>query len=246
MNHKQIILKVLTSVSMITAVVFSLNASGQSTSLAAPISENTAGIIKTEVTYDQNIEISQPEINNKMTESTLKAKEPVLEWFKEKSWYKNCKLTPSKSINLDELKKYYAANPTYWEKTFEYIKNTDMLNLANGKYPVDGDNVLAVISEYETQEPAARKWESHKKRIDIQIILSGKERMGQAPYSEATPEVPYSEKSDVEFRKVTNGKEYLAQPGTFFIFFPSDSHRPNMNAGEKTKVKKVVFKVKTT
>lgn len=152
-------------------------------------------------------------------------------------------MTPSKSINLDELKKYYAANPTYWEKTFEFIQNNDLLNLPVGKYPVDGNNVFATISEYMTQEPAERKWESHKKRIDIQIILSGKELMGQAPYAEATPEVPYSETSDVEFRKVANGKECLAQPGTFFIFFLSDSHRPNMNAGEKSKVKKVVFKV---
>lgn len=244
MNHKQIILKALTSVSMITAVVFSLNASGQTISAEATLSDNAGGIIKTELTYNQNIKILQPEKNNNMTESTSKAKEPVLEWFKEKSWFKNCKLIPSKSINLDELKKYYAANPKYWEKTFEYIKKTDLLNLENGKHIVDGDNVFAAVSEYDTQEPADRKWENHKNYIDIQIILSGKELMGIAPLSESTPDVPY--KVDNEFRKVTNGKDLLAQPGTFFIFFPSDSHRPNQKAGEIVKVKKVVFKVKTT
>jgi len=245
MNHKQIILKALTSVTMITAVVFSLNTSGQSISTTTSLSDNATGIIKTELTYDLNIVVSQPEINNNMTESTQKTQKPVLEWFKEKAWYKNCKLTPSESINLVELKKYYAANPTYWEKTFEYIKNTDMLNLAVGKYPVDGDKVLAVISEYDTQEPAERKWESHKNFIDIQIILSGKELMGVGPYSKATPDVPYSDAKDVEFRLVTNGKDYLAKPGTFFIFFPSDSHRPNQKAEEIVKVKKVVFKVST-
>ena len=178
MNHQQIILKALSSVSMIIAVVFSLNASGQSISMASPFTDNATGIINNESPNDQNIVVSQTEINNSMTESNLKAKEPVLEWFKEKSWFKNIKLTPAKSINLDELKKYYAANPTYWEKTFEFIKNNDLLNLPIGKHPVDGDNVFATISEYETQEPAERKWESHKKRIDIQIILSGKETHG--------------------------------------------------------------------
>ena len=243
MNHKRIILKALTSVTMITTVVFSLNASGQSISTTTSLSDNATGIIKTELTYDQKIVISQPEININMTESTQKTKKPVLAWFKEQIWFKNCKLTPSESINLDELKKYYAASPTYWEKTFEYIKKADLLNLPVGKHIVDGDNVFAAVSEYDTQEPADRKWENHKNYIDIQIILSGKELMGIAPLSESTPDVPY--KVDNEFRKVTNGIDYLAKPGTFFIFFPSDSHRPNQKAGEIVKVKKVVFKVST-
>ena len=245
MTHKQISLKALTSVAVIAAVIFSLNASGQSISLTALQTTKATGINITESTNDHNIVVSQAEINNTMIENAQKIKEPVLEWFKENSWFKNCIITPSASINLNELKKYYAANPTYWEKTFEYIKKTDLLNLAVGKYPVDGDKVLAVISEYDTQEPAERKWESHKKFIDIQIILSGKELMGVAPYAEATPDIPYSETKDVEFRQVINGKDHLAQPGTFFIFFPSDSHRPNQNAGEIVKVKKAVFKVAT-
>ena len=178
-----------------------------------------------------------------MTESTQKAKEPVIEWFKEKAWFKDVKLTPSTSINLDELKKYYAANPAYFEKAFQYYKNNDLLKLAPGKYPVDGDNVFATISEYETQAPADRKWENHKKYIDIQILLSGKEIMSKAPYAEATPDIPYNETKDIEFRKATNGKSYVAEPGTFFIFFPCDSHMPNQNADGVAKVKKVVFKV---
>ena len=243
MDHIRIILKALTSVTLITTVVFSLSASGQSISTTTSLTDNATGIIKTELTYDQNIVISQHEININMTESTQKTKKPVLAWFNEQTWFKNCKLAPSESINLDELKKYYAANPTYWAKTFEYIKNTDLLNLPVGKHIVDGDNVFAAVSEYDTQEPADRKWENHKNYIDIQIILSGKELMGVAPLSESTPDVPY--KVDNEFRKVTNGKDYLAKPGTFFIFFPSDSHRPNQKAGEIVKVKKVVFKVST-
>lgn len=246
MNYKQIIFKTLTSVSLITAVVFSLNASGQSISTAQSTTDNVNGINKTELTNDQNIVVTQTEKNNNMTESTQKAKEPVLEWFNEKPWFKNVKLTPSTSINLDELKKYYAANPAYWEKAFEYFKNTDLLKLAPGKYPIDGENVFATISEYDTQEPAERKWENHKKYIDIQIILSGKEQMGKAPYADATPDIPYNEVKDIEFRKATNGKNYFAEPGTFFIFFPSDSHMPNQKAGEIVKVKKVVFKLKTT
>ena len=247
MNYKQVIFKTLTSVSLITAVVFSLNASGQSISTAMSTSDNVNGISKTELTNDQNTVVAPTEKNNNMTENTQKAKEPVLEWFKEKAWFKNVKLTPSESINLDELKKYYAANPAYFEKAFEYYKNNDLLKLAPGKYPIDGDNVFATISEYNTQDPSERQWENHKKYIDIQIILSGKEQMGKAPYAEATPNVPYNETKDIEFRKASNGKNYSAEPGTFFMFFPSESHMPNQNpaTGEVVKVKKVVFKIST-
>ena len=247
MNYKQIISKVMPSVSMIAAVVFSLNTSGQSISTALTTTDNINGITKTELTNDQNIVMTQIEKNNNMTESTQKTKEPVLEWFKEKPWFKNVKLTPSPSINLDELKKYYAANPAYFEKAFEYYKNNDLLKLAPGKYPVDGENVFATISEYNTQDASDRKWENHKKYIDIQILLSGKEIMSKAPYAEATPDIPYNETKDIEFRKATNGKSYVAEPGTFFMFFPCDSHMPNQNptTGEVVKVKKVVFKVKT-
>jgi len=239
MNYKQIIFKTLTSVSLITAVVFSFNASGQSISTV----DNVDGISKTETTNDLNIVVSQTANNFIMTESTQKAKTPVLDWFKEKPWFKNVKLVPSESINLDELKKSYAATPAYYEKAFEYYKNNDLLKLATGKYLIDGENVFAAISEYDTQDPAERKWENHKKYIDIQILLSGKEKMSKASYAEATPDVPYSETKDIEFRKATNGKTYLAEPGTFFMFFPSESHMPNQNADGVAKVKKVVFKV---
>jgi biofilm protein TabA len=247
MNHKQIIFKALTSVSMIAAVVFSLNASGQSISAAMTATDNANGNISSVSTIDQNNAVT-PIVNNNnnMTESTQQAKDPVLAWFQEKPWFKNVKLTPSPSINLDELKKYYAANPAYWEKAFEYFKKTDLLALAPGKYPIDGENVFATISEYNTQDPSERQWENHKKYLDVQIILSGKEKMGKAPYAEATPNVPYDETKDIEFRKASNGKNYLAEPGTFFIFFPCDSHMPNQNADGVVKVKKVVFKIKTS
>ena len=113
MNYNKIIFSTLTSVSLITAVVFSFNASGQSISTT----DNVNGISKTETTNDLNIVVSQTEKNYIMTESTQKTKNPVLDWFNAKPWFNGVKLTPSSSINLDELKKYDAANPTYFEKS---------------------------------------------------------------------------------------------------------------------------------
>ncbi|MFA5820146.1 MAG: YhcH/YjgK/YiaL family protein, partial [Bacteroidales bacterium] len=35
-----------------------------------------------------------------------------------------------------------------------------------------------------------------------------------------------------------------ATPDKFFIFFPSDAHRPGLKVGENSQVRKVVVKVK--
>ena len=37
------------------------------------------------------------------------------------------------------------------EKAFEYIHNTDLKNINPGKYEIEGENIFALISEYETK-----------------------------------------------------------------------------------------------
>lgn len=244
MNQKKIIVKAFTSVAMVTAVVLSLTTVGQSISTRDVLANNTNGIAKNELSNNQLNGVSNTEKKSNMTENAQKPKETVAEWFAEKAWFKGCKLTPSNTIDLVELKKHYAANPTYWEKVFDFISKNDLVNLPVAKYTIDGENVFAPVSEYETKLPADGKWEAHKKYLDIQIVLSGKEQMGIAPITESTVTVPYNETKDVMFVETTAGKDYHALPGTFFIFFPSQAHRPNMMDGEQVKVKKIVFKVK--
>ncbi len=244
MNQKRTIVRTFTSVAMFAAVAFSLNAVGQSISIKDALADNTNGITKNELTNNQLNRVLNAEKNNNMTENTKKPSQTVAEWFAEKSWFKGCKLTPSNTINLEELKKHYALNAAYWEKVFDFISKNDLVNLAIGKYTIDGDNVFAPVSEYETKLPADGKWEAHKKYLDIQIVLSGKELIGIAPIKKSTVTVPYNETKDVMFVEPTAGKDYQAKPGTFFIFFPGEAHRPNMMDGEQVKVKKIVFKVK--
>lgn len=244
MDQNKTIVRIFTSVALVAAVTLSLSVVGQSISTKAILADNTNRNTRNEVTNNQLTSVLIAEKNNNMTEKTQKPSETVAEWFAEKSWFKGCKLTPSNTINLEELKKHYALNKTYWEKVFEFISKNDLVNLAVAKYTIDGDNVFAPVSEYETKLPADGKWEAHKKYLDIQIVLSGKELIGIAPIEKSTVVVPYNETKDVMFVEPTVEKDYHAQPGTFFIFFPTEAHRPNMMDGEQVKVKKIVFKVK--
>lgn len=244
MKQKKTIVRSFTSVAMVAAVVLSLSAVGQSISSSNTLADNTNGIAKNEVTNNQLTSVLNTEKNSNMIEKTKKPSETVEEWFAKKSWFKGSKLTPSNTINLEELKKHYALNKPYWEKIFEWIGKNDLVNLPVAKYTIDGDNIFAPVSEYETKLPADGKWEAHKKYLDIQIVLSGKELIGIAPTQGATVVVPYNETKDVMFVAPVTEKDYHAKPGTFFIFFPTEAHRPNMMDGEQVKVKKIVFKVK--
>jgi YhcH/YjgK/YiaL family protein len=81
--------------------------------------------------------------------------------------------------------------------------------------------------------------------IDIQYIVRGKEKMGVATATNATVTNPYDPARDVA-NYTTEGKYYIAEPGTMYIFFPSDLHRPSIKVDGYDVVKKVVIKVRYT
>ncbi len=118
-----------------------------------------------------------------------------------------------------------------------------MDNIARGIYPVDGDNVFVSVTADSSKDFDKTNWESHRKYIDIQYVIHGEELIGVYPIAKATITKEYDEKRDAA-NYSANGKLYSAIPGTFFIFFPSDAHRPNITPGGNKIVKNVVIKLK--
>ena len=55
------------------------------------------------------------------------------------------------------------------QKSFDYIKQTNLKKLQPGRYDIDGDNIFALISEYQTKVESEGKLEAHKKYIDVQF-----------------------------------------------------------------------------
>ena len=128
-------------------------------------------------------------------------------------------------------------------KAFDYIINTDLKNTAPGKYDIDGENIFALINEYQTKPESEGKLEAHRKYIDVQYVIAGEELMGYAPFGTQTVLEPYKDENDVIFY---NGEKSFTKvaAGMFAIFFPSDVHMPGINAGKTIKVKKMVIKVR--
>ncbi len=146
---------------------------------------------------------------------------------------------------LDQLKNahlYFALGKNF-ETGFQYLLNTNFENAEPGKYEIDGENVYAIIQEYNSKPLTAGKWEAHKKYADIQMIIDGKEKMGFSNSQKMIVTQEYHEEKDIMFLK-GEGNFIQVEAGSFALFFPTDIHMPGIAVNLSTPIKKVVIKVK--
>ena len=129
------------------------------------------------------------------------------------------------------------------KKGFEFILNTNQKSLPVGKHEISGDDVFALVSEYDSKSHADCKPESHKIYADIQFIVSGREFIGYVPLNGQEETIPYIQEKDIAFFDEET-TQLLMQEGMFAVFFPQDIHRPCMQIAGPEKVKKVVVKVR--
>jgi biofilm protein TabA len=176
-------------------------------------------------------------------DTTRWTEKSAAKWIRSKEWRNGLKLKPHPSINKIEFAEQYHKNKATWDKAFAFLRDSDLLNMKPGKYVIDGDNVYATITEGPEKEFDQSAWESHRKYIDLQYVIKGKEKIGVAPVSTATVIKPYNDKTDGA-NYTADGTFYIAEPGTFLLFFPGDAHRPNIKVDGFDVVRKVVVKVK--
>ena len=176
--------------------------------------------------------------------STWSSKQ-VDKWFKKGEWSEGWTVTPDASINKKEFAILYFKNKERWAKAFKFLKSNDLTKLELKRYDIDGDNLFATVSEYQSKNEESAKFEAHRKYIDIQYVISGKEIMNLAPISTLKEVLtPYDAVKDIEFITVSKVVNYKASPSNFFIFFPDDAHRPGLKDGSNSPVRKIVIKVK--
>lgn len=126
-------------------------------------------------------------------------------------------------------------------KAFEYILKTDFSQLVDGKYPIEKDEIFALVQEYRTKDAKDAKLEAHRKYIDIQYIHSGAELIGVAPFNNQTLVIDEPEK-DIAFYE-GEASFIKLEAGMFAVFFPGDMHMPGLKIAQPAKVKKIVIKV---
>ena len=147
----------------------------------------------------------------------------------EVDWKYGWTVSASPALDMDALKEHQAQYPERWKATFEYLKNTDLSKLSPGEHKIIGREVYAIVSEYVPKEEAECNFEAHRKYIDFQYLISGKEKMGVTTLDKVAPIGEYDEKKDIIFFKPDAPAIYeVATPEVFHIFFPKDAHRPSI------------------
>ncbi len=128
-------------------------------------------------------------------------------------------------------------------KGFAFLKNTDLKNLENGKYEIDGDEIFVSVQDYTSKLLSEGKFEAHEKYADIQFIIKGEERLGYGDVRNFKPVTFYDEKNDIVFLEGC-GEFVHAKEGDFVVFLPEDAHMPCICVNEPSYVKKAVVKIK--
>lgn len=164
-------------------------------------------------------------------------------WVKSRVWAPELKITPDKSVNSAEFEKQYESNKAMWDKVFSFLSDSKISTLAPGRYPVDGDNAYATITSGPPKNREDVKWESHRKYIDLQYVIMGKVQLGVCPLPLAQVTEPYDETKDAAHYNA-EGKYYTATPQKFFLFFPTDVHRPDIKVKGFDTLKKLVIKIR--
>lgn len=143
--------------------------------------------------------------------------------------------------SLSNADRYVDFYPGFRE-AFDFIRSQDLPNLEPGKsqIPGTGQNVSVIAKPGVTPEEA--KFEAHNAHIDIQVCISGSERMGWKPRSTCqNPVGEFNTEKDVIFYQDTPDMYFDLKSGQFAIFFPEDVHAPMIGEGD---IKKIVVKIK--
>jgi biofilm protein TabA len=108
-----------------------------------------------------------------------------------------------------------------------------------------GDGVFVIEQAYLSKVRADGFFESHRKYIDVQIVVSGEERMELVDISRITMREPYSAERDfIGYEDTADASVLRVHAGQIAVFFPNDVHMPSLRlGGEPVLVHKSVVKI---
>jgi YhcH/YjgK/YiaL family protein len=140
---------------------------------------------------------------------------------------------------------YSRMAPELLKSIFDFIK-TVTIKTENKRYDICGNDVYALVQQYTPHPLSEGKIEAHRKYIDIQAIIRGKEIIGISKLNTLKEITAYD--SEKDYSLFENAPEQTSHvklcAGDFMILFPEDGHMPGISVdGQSSEIKKVVVKV---
>lgn len=144
------------------------------------------------------------------------------------------------SLLEDQIKK----DNNQWTEVYKFLKNNNLNELSLGRHDIVEGGAFAIVSEYDTKSDGA--FEAHRDYIDVQIIANGEENISVANLNDGIDcTMEYNKEKDCLFyASASEIRSHDTDGSTWFVFFPSDLHRPGAMKGDvPVHVKKVVVKI---
>ena len=136
--------------------------------------------------------------------------------------------------------RYLALHPLF-ARAFDFLRSTDLDALEPGKHAIDGERLFAIVEACAGRTRAEAKLESHRRYIDIQLVLAGVDEMGWKPTADCVdPATDHDAARDIRFYNDAPASWVATPPGAFCMFFPDDAHAPLVGDGM---IRKVVVKI---
>ena len=143
--------------------------------------------------------------------------------------------------SIANYKKYIGVHEDF-EEIFAFLTNVKE-GVEPGKTVFRENELWATVSVFtETGDPAQKKFEAHRKFIDIHYIVSGEEEFGYSNVDRLTTTTPYNEQGDCEMLE-GEIRSIRLKKGDFCMVFPEDAHIPCMGKSESEDLVKVIAKL---
>ncbi len=141
----------------------------------------------------------------------------------------------------DEERRYL---PEVLDRAVAFLKTLDPEGTKPGRYAIQGDDIFASVECGAGRSEAERRFELHRRYLDVQMLLAGHERQDIAPFTPSTPPVEDRLRDgDIAFYDAPGPVLSVSMhPGMFIVYFPGELHAPGLLDGDG-RYRKVVVKV---
>jgi YhcH/YjgK/YiaL family protein len=140
---------------------------------------------------------------------------------------------------LDDLRaagRYETLHPLF-RQGFEFLARPDLEQLASGRYDLQGDRLFALVNRDPGRGRSGARLEAHRRYIDIQYLVAGKEEIGWRPTEQCQHVTePFDTGRDIMFFADAPLTWIELPVGKFMIFYPQDAHAPLAASGDNLKV----------
>lgn len=135
--------------------------------------------------------------------------------------------------------------PEAIRKGIRFLEKEDVDALQEGNYELEGKSLFVEIQEKETKFFEETFLESHKKYIDVHVVLKGREAIGYKSMNEPLQirERYNVDKDLVIYENPEDESTLILNPKELAIFYPTDAHRPGGLVHKKEYLKKAVIKI---